>query len=46
MFAADNMVDLATPKSVILVYQTVLADMVSTLGHLSAQPFAHITGHE
>ena len=46
VFAADDVVLLATPKRVILMDETILADVIGALGDLPAQPFAHVTSHE
>ena len=46
VFAADDVVHLTTPEGVILVDETIFADVIGAFGDRSAQPFAHFSGHE
>jgi len=46
VFAADDVVHMTAPERVILVDEAVLTNVVGAFGDLSAQPFAHVTGHE
>src|SRR5207302_10265037 len=45
VFAADNMVHLAAPERILLVDQTILADMVRPLSDETAQPLANLPAH-
>ena len=43
---ADDVIDLAAPKRVVLMEEAVFADVVGALGHLLTEPLTYLTGHE
>src|SRR5687767_1362669 len=45
VFAADNVINLAAPECVILMNQTVFADVVGAIGNVTANRVANLIGH-